>query len=91
MRVVMQIVFVPEASAQDLWIAYEMGSRLDLRVVCMGVAAILLFSYAIALLAPLSTRLRQARASTQATTKGGGNSTQSFACLHCPYKLPCVL
>ena len=72
MRVVMQIVFVPEASTQDLWIAYEMGSRLDLRVVCMGVAAILLFSYATALLAPLSARLRQARASTQATTKGGG-------------------
>ena len=72
MRMVMQGVFVPEASAQDLWIAYEMGSRLDLRVVCMGMAAILLFGYIIALLTPLSKRLHQIPANTQATTKGGG-------------------
>ena len=72
MRVTMQIVFVPEASAQDLWITYEMGSRLDLRVVCMGVAAILLFGYVVNLLTPLGKRFIPTHIYRVISTKGGG-------------------
>ena len=56
MRVIMQVVFVPQAVMQDIWIMHEMGSRLDFRIVCMGMAALLLLIYAVQIVSFINTK-----------------------------------
>ncbi|WP_158654638.1 LTA synthase family protein [Helicobacter equorum] len=70
MRAVMQVVFVPQALTQDLWIMHEMGSRLDFRIVCMGIAALLLLVYILQALVFVKTKY--STHNTAYTTKGGG-------------------
>ena len=67
MRVIMQVVFVPQAVMQDIWIMHEMGSRLDFRIICMGMAALLLLIYAVQIVSFINTKR-----SKHNTTKGGG-------------------
>ena len=67
MRVIMQVVFVPQAVMQDIWIMHEMGSRLDFRIICMGMAALLLLIYAVQIVSFINIKR-----SKHNTTKGGG-------------------
>ena len=67
MRVIMQVVFVPQAVMQDIWIMHEMGSRLDFRIVCMGMAALLLLIYVVQIVSFINTKR-----SKHNTTKGRG-------------------
>lgn len=80
MRIAMQLVFVPQASAEDLWVAYEMGSRLDLRVVCMGVAVILLIGYGNALFTLAKTSLTPRINTHRWAFKGGGIANKIVLC-----------
>ena len=67
MRIIMQVVFVPQAVMQDIWIMHEMGSRLDFRIICMGMAALLLLIYAVQIVSFINIKR-----SKHNTTKGGG-------------------
>ncbi|MDY2822975.1 MAG: sulfatase-like hydrolase/transferase [Helicobacter sp.] len=67
MRIVMQVVFVPQAVMQDIWIMHEMGSRLDFRIICMGMAALLLLIYVVQIVSFINIKR-----SKHNTTKGGG-------------------
>lgn len=80
MRVIMQVVFVPQAVIQDIWIMHEMGSRLDFRIVCMGMAALLLLIYAVQIVSFINTKR-----SKHNTTKGGGYRAYTYHKLYRTY------